>query len=150
MSKNPSVNLFFSAGKIAVAGVSRTQRKFGNTIYKELQKRGFEVVPVHPHMDDYLGQKCYHALDELPADVSAIVINTKNDITQQLLREAKQTGIRNIWLQQGCIDKKSLSSFLDDDLNIISGQCVLMHAGEVKGIHAFHRWINKTFGTLPE
>ena len=86
MTKVPSINQFFSEGKIAVAGVSRTRHKFGNAIFKELRKRGFDVVPVHPHIDDYEGQRCYHTLDELPEEVSAIVINTKNDITLQFSR----------------------------------------------------------------
>ena len=150
MTKVPSINQFFSEGKIAVAGVSRTRHKFGNAIFKELRKRGFDVVPVHPHIDDYEGQRCYHTLDELPEEVSAIVINTKNDITLQLLQEARQKGIQNIWLQQGSLNKDALHAVQDDNANIISRQCILMHAGEVKGIHAFHRWIKKSFGNLPE
>lgn len=149
MTTLESIQSFLSQEKIAVAGVSRKKQKFGNAIFNELTKKGFEVYPVNPNMNDYHGQKCYQSVEDLPDDVSAIVINTKSDTSLQLIVEARQKGIRNIWLQQGSIDKKSLEALDEPGMNIVSGQCILMHAGEVKGIHAFHRWLKRSFGTFP-
>lgn len=150
MTTTQSINQFLSQEKIAVAGVSRTRQKFGNAIYKELRKKGYQVFPVHPSMDDYQGQQCFHSLEELPEDVSALVINTKNDTTLQLIRDAKRKGIQHIWLQQGSVNKDAIGALQDSGLNIISRQCILMHAGEVKGMHAFHRWLKKSFGKFPD
>ncbi len=38
-----NVQEFLQAEKLAVVGVSRSEQKFGSTIYKELKERGFEV-----------------------------------------------------------------------------------------------------------
>lgn len=149
MTTLESIQSFLSQEKVAVAGVSRKKQKFGNAIYKELSKKGFQVYPVNPHIDDFQGQKCYHAIAELPEDVSALVINTKNDTTLQLVDDAKNKGIKNIWLQQGSINSRELEKLDDPELNIVSGQCIFMHAPHAKGIHAFHRWINKSFGAFP-
>lgn len=149
MATIDSIQSFLSQEKIAVAGVSRHKQKFGNAIYKELDSRGFKVYPVNPNIDDYRGQRCFHSLEELPDDVKAIVINTKNDVTLNLLKEAKKKGIRHVWLQQGSVDKKKVPALEGGEMNIISGQCILMHAGKVNGVHAFHRWISKTFGSFP-
>lgn len=149
MTTSQSINSFLENQKIAVAGVSRKKQKFGNAIYKELAERGFQVFPVNPNLDEYNGGKCYHSLGELPEDVKALVISTKNDITIELISEAKEQGIRNIWLQQGCIAKDSLKQLDEPELNIIARECILMFAGQVKGIHGFHRWLKKTFGNLP-
>jgi predicted CoA-binding protein len=149
MTTLESIQSFLSQEKVAVAGVSRKKQKFGNAIYNELAKKGFQVYPVNPHIDDFQGQKCYHAIADLPEDVSALVINTRNETTLQLVDEAKQKGIKNIWLQQGSIHRKELEKFDDKELNIVSSQCIFMHVPDAKGIHAFHRWIKKSFGTFP-
>ncbi len=145
-----SIQSFLSQPKIAVAGVSRKKQKFGNAIFKELEKRGFEVLPVNPNIDDYQGHRCYHRVTELPEDVTALVINTRNETSLELLREAQEKGLKHVWLQQGSLSKESLKALEDGNgMNIISRECILMHAGRVSGVHAFHRWINKTFGSYP-
>lgn len=149
MNTAQSIDTFLKSKKIAVAGVSRKKQKFGNAIYKELHAKGFEVVPVNPNLDEYAGGKCYHSIRELPADVEALVISTKNDTTVQLIRQAKEKGIANVWLQQGAVDKETLRNLHEPELNIIAKECILMHAGPVKGIHGFHRWLKKSFGTFP-
>lgn len=149
MNTAQSIDTFLKNKKIAVAGVSRKKQKFGNAIYKELQGKGFELFPVNPNLDEYQGQKCYHSLMELPGEVEAVVISTKNDTSMQLVREAKAKGIQNIWLQQGAMNKETLKGLHEPDLNIIAKECILMHAGPVKGIHGFHRWLKKSFGSLP-
>ena len=149
MSTLESINTFLASEKIAVAGVSRKKQKFGNSIYKELTAKGYEVYPVNPQMDEFQGKKCFHSLAELPKDVKSLVINTKSDTTLKLIQEAKENGIKNIWLQQGSAHSKSLKTLEDPELNIVSRECILMYAGEVKGIHGFHRWLKKSFGTFP-
>ena len=58
MTSLESIQSFLSQEKIAVAGVSRKKQKFGNAIYKELAKKGYEVFAVNPNMDDYEGKRC--------------------------------------------------------------------------------------------
>ncbi len=150
MTKMDSIRDFLAQPKIAVAGVSRKKQKFGNAIYTELDKRGFEVLPVNPNMDEFQGRRCFHSLSDLPSDVTALVINTSNDTSLQLLREAREKGVRHVWLQQGSLNKESLKTLDDDpEMNVITRQCILMHAGKVTGVHAFHRWVSKTFGMFP-
>jgi uncharacterized protein len=150
MTTMQSVNEFMAQKNIAVVGVSRKKQKFGNAIYKELEKKGFALYPVNPNMEEYNGNKCYPDISSLPAEVTAIVINTKPDITKKLIEEACSKGIKHIWLQQGSADKETVESSQKSDANIISKQCVIMFAEPANGIHGFHKWINKTFGLLPK
>jgi predicted CoA-binding protein len=139
-----------SQKNIAVAGVSRKKQKFGNAIYKELEKKGYNVYPVNPNMKDYNGKICYPDIQSLPEEVTGIVLNTKPAITKLLMKEAEQKGIKHIWLQQGSANKETIETSHNSDSNIISRQCVIMFAEPAKGIHGFHKWINKTFGILPK
>ncbi len=144
-----AINEFMGQANIAVAGVSRTKNKFGNTIFKELAKKGVNVFPVNPNLEEFEGVKCFKSIQSLPPEVTGIVLNTKPAITEILIREAEQKGIKHIWLQQGSADKKTILANNKSESNIISGQCILMFTEPVKGIHGFHRWLKKSFGKFP-
>jgi predicted CoA-binding protein len=149
MTNLKAINEFMGQKNIAVAGVSRTKHKFGNTIFHELSKKGINVFPVNPNLDEFEGMKCYKGIESLPEDVTGIVINTKPAVTAILIKEAEARGIKNIWLQQGSADKKTIAENVNSPSNIIAGQCILMFNEPVKGMHGFHRWLKKSFGKFP-
>ncbi len=150
MNDLKSINSFLSQKNIAVAGVSRTKHKFGNTIFNELEKRGYNLFPVNPNLDEYKGKQCFRDIASLPPEVTGVVINTRPVVTKTLLKEAEQKGIDQIWLQQGSADKETLQNLVSGNSNIISGHCILMFSEPVKGLHGFHRWMKKTFGKFPD
>jgi len=150
MATLKSINEFVSQKNIAVAGVSRKKQKFGNTIFAELTKKGYNVYPVNPDLDEYDGKKCFKEIASLPKNVSAIVINTKPTISKVLVEEAVLKGIRNIWLQQGSADKETIALTGKSNSNIITKECIIMYAEPVNGFHKFHRWLKKSFGNYPK
>jgi len=150
MSNLKTINEFMTQKNIAIAGVSRTKHKFGNAIYQELTKKGHNVYPVNPNLEEFEGQKCYKSIASLPEDVTGIVINTKPLITKMLVKEAESKGIKWIWLQQGSADKETIKIAKSGNTGIITNQCVLMFADPVKGIHGFHKWMKKVFHQLPQ
>jgi hypothetical protein len=149
MNDLKAIKEFLDQKNIAVAGVSRTKHKFGNAIFKELSKKGYNLYPVNPNLEEYEGKKCYKNIDTLPGEVTGIVMNTKPAVTSQLLKEAEAKGIKHIWLQQGSADKPTIAETSTSQSNIVSGQCILMFNEPVKGIHGFHRWMKKSFGKFP-
>ena len=149
MVTNQPIQDFLAQKKIAVAGVSRKKLKFGNALFKELKKKDYDVYPINPHLQEYENQKCYESVLALPEDVTGLVINTKSDVSKELLQQANEKGIKHIWLQQGSANKQLLSNLPNGDSNVISKQCLLMFVN-VEGIHGFHKWINKVVGILPK
>jgi uncharacterized protein len=149
MNDLKAIKTFLQQKNIAVAGVSRTKHKFGNAIFKDLEKKGYNLYPVNPNLEEYEGKKCYKNIDALPNEVTGIVINTKPSVTSKLIKEAEAKGIKNIWLQQGSADKPTIAETSGSQSNIVSGQCILMFNEPVKGIHGFHRWMKKSFGKFP-
>ena len=148
MTSHQSIQEFLAQKKIAVAGVSRKKSKFGNALYNELKKKGYDVYAVNPNLEEYDAKKCYNSISALPDDVTALVINTKTDVTKELLTQAKEKGIKHIWLQQGSANKDLLENLPNVGTNVICKQCLLMFANP-SGIHGFHGWLKKTFGNYP-
>jgi len=144
------IQQFTSQKNIAVAGVSRNPKKFGNAVYKHLKENDYHVYAVNPNLDEFEGDKCYHSLSDLPNDVTALHINTKPEHTQTLVEAAFQKGISNIWVQQGAVDKQAYKYGKEKGLNMVSGQCIFMYSGEVKGPHKFHGFLKKVFGMYPK
>ena len=142
------IDQFLACKKFAVAGISRNKHKFGNTIYKELKKKNFDLVPVSPNMETFEGEKCYQSIGDLPSDVEALIIVTKPEVSLSLLKEAASKGINNIFLQQGAQNKEIIEYAENNGVNIICKHCILMFVNP-SGIHKFHERISKFFGFYP-
>lgn len=149
MTNLNTINEFLAQKHIAIAGVSRNKKKLGNYLFRALVDKGIEVYPIHPVLSVHEEKSCYLSVSDLPADVTAIVINTKPEQTSIIAEEAIKKGIRYIWLQQGSADKQTIESITTSSQGVISERCLMMFFEPVKGIHGFHRWISRVFGSYP-
>ena len=137
---------FVSSKRIAVAGVSHSEQKMGTGIYKELKLRGYEVFGVNPRLEIIDGDKCHPSLAELAGKVDAVVISVPPQQAALVLRDAAAAGIKKVWLQQGSQSIETSKVAKEVGITPVEGKCILMYAGEVKSIHAFHRFFAKLFG----
>lgn len=142
------INDFFNCKKFAIAGVSLDNKKTGNAIYRELKKQLFDVVPLNPNIKTIDGEKCYHQITELPHDVDGLIIATKPEITQVLIKEAIEIGIKHIFCQLGSVNSESIEYANNLNINIIHHECIFMFANP-HGIHKFHAFCAKLFRTYP-
>jgi len=88
-----SVQDFVQGKRIAVVGVSHDPKKLGNTIYKELKERGFEVYAVNPALDGIAGDPCYPSLAALKDKVDGAVVCVQPARVSGVLREAAKMGL---------------------------------------------------------
>jgi uncharacterized protein len=144
------IQSFFEPKKIAVAGVSRSTKKFGGAVYKELTEKGFEVIPVNPNTDSLYGVTCFPSVSALPSGIESLLIVTSKKQTLEVLKEAVSKGIRNIWIQQMSETTDTVEYMQSNNLSVIMKECILMHSEPVSSIHKFHRTIKKIFGRLPK
>jgi predicted CoA-binding protein len=143
---DPNIQDFVQAKKLAIVGVSRSEKKFGSAIYTELKARGFEVYGVNPEMTQIGGDTCYPNLAALAGKVDGVVICLPPQKAAQVLREAVAAGMRKIWLQQGAQSAETSKVAGELGVTPVAGKCILMYAGEVKSFHGFHKLINKVIG----
>ncbi len=139
---------FVNAQRIAVVGVSRTGKKFGNRIFEELKTRGYDVYPVHPEARQIDGATCYPNLAALRQKVDGAVVVLPPAKALQVVRDAAAIGLKKVWLQQGAESSEAVKLAKDLKLDLVSGKCILMYATPVRSFHAFHRAVMKLFGRL--
>jgi predicted CoA-binding protein len=144
------IDNFFKDKRIAIAGVSRNPKKFGYLVFKELKTKGFNVLPVNPNTDVLDGIKCYHKIEELPADTESLLILTPKSKTDEILRTAIDKGIKNIWVQQMSETQDTIMIAEEYQREIIHHKCIFMFTEPVAGFHKFHRTLVKIFGGMPD
>jgi hypothetical protein len=148
MTTLKQINDFLDSQPIALVGVSRNPKKFGYSVFKELKEKGMMIIPVNPEAVQILGEKVYPNIKEMPHDVKGIVVLTKKEKTADIIREAKEKGIKQIWIQQMADSKEAIEELKNSDINYITGECILMHY-KPHSIHKFHRSLKKFFGRFP-
>jgi uncharacterized protein len=148
MTSIKQIEDFIAAEPVAIVGVSRDPKKFGQMAFKELKEKGMKVVPVNPAAEEILGVKAYPDVNALPSEVRGVIIMTKKDQTAAIVRAAKTKGIKNIWIQQMSDSKDALTELEGTDINYITGECILMHF-KPHNVHRFHRALKKLFRRFP-
>lgn len=145
MNVVPGINDFLEQKSIAVVGVSRSGKKFGNSAVRELRTNGYRIYPVHPSATEIEGLTCYPSLREIPEQVGGLLIIVPPPQTEIILREAAAVGIRRVWMQQGSSSVKAINFCRDNNIGEIHGQCILMFLDKSNGFHRFHRRIWNLF-----
>jgi predicted CoA-binding protein len=150
------VNDFLAQKRIAVVGVSRDEghHPAANLNYRRLKKKGHEVFAVNPQLQSFDGDPCYPDLRSIPGGVDGVVIITRPEITEQLVRECGQVGIRRVWMHGSMVGGSSVSPTAveycqEHGITVIGGACPMMFGGGVDVGHACMRWFMKLTGGLP-
>ncbi len=150
MTTKAAIESVLSQKSLAVAGASRDSKKFGNTVYKELRSRGYRVFAVNPNAQVIEGDPCYPSLKALPEKVGALVAVTQPAVTGQVVREAAEMGIANIWMQPGAESPEALQFCQEHNINVVSGECIMMYLSHPAFPHNLHKFIKHALGGKPQ
>ncbi len=150
MVTKDAIESFLSCKTIAIAGVSKSGKKFGNTIFKELKSKGYSVFVINPNAEKINGEIVYPNIYSLPQKPDGLVLVVKPNVTEQIVSDAYISGIKNIWMQQGAESHEAIKFCLENDINVVYRECILMFLEPLAILHRFHRGINKIVGKYPQ
>ncbi|OEU60549.1 MAG: CoA-binding protein [Desulfuromonadales bacterium C00003094] len=121
---------FLAAKAFAVAGASSNREKYGNKVLRCYQQHDRRVIPVNPRAATIEGLNCATSVAELPTEVQSLSIITPPQITEQLVEQAIDHGIKNIWMQPGAQSPAAVNRCEEAGLNVIAdGSCLLVVLG---------------------
>ncbi len=89
---------FLAQKKIAVVGVSDKRETGCNLSYKKFKDAGYQVYAVNPRMPSYDGSPCYPDLKSLPEKPDAVFLLTNPKVTEQLVQQCVDLGIKHVWM----------------------------------------------------
>jgi uncharacterized protein len=143
MSTRAQIDEFLSQFDLALVRLSSTIPVRGSKIDVELQNKGYKIRVVY--LD---GPEGTPKVGSLPQPVEGAIIAVPKDRSEQAVREAVDAGVRRLWIQNGCESKAAIELAEKSGIPLVYGHCVMMYADPVRSVHAFHRWLAKSFGRL--
>jgi uncharacterized protein len=150
------VHDFLAQRRIAVAGVSRNDHHHpaGNLIYHRLKSTGHDVFAVNPNMQTFEGDRCYPDLRSIPGGIDGVVIITRPETTERIVRDCDAAGVRRVWMHQSMAKGSSVSPAAveycrEHEISVIAGACPMMFGPGVDFGHRCMRWMIKLSGGVP-
>ena len=146
---------FLGNKRVAVTGVSRTPATHGgNTVYKRLRERGYDVFAVNPNAESVEGDRAYPDLRSIPGGVDAVVIATRPEVAEATMRESAELGIKQVWMHcpafgAGSVSREAASYGREHGITVLDGGCPLMFKPTADIGHKIMRRIAKP-GQIPK
>ena len=118
---------FLSEGPYAVAGASNDRSKFGNRVLRAYQRKGWKVYPLNPRETTVEGLQAYPTLASLPEIPRGLSIITPPAVTERIVAEAADRGVRFVWMQPGAESPEAIRIARERGLEVIAdGSCFLV------------------------
>ena len=111
--KNPSdgvVRQYLSTSKtVAVVGLSDREETTSNRVSKEMQSRGYRIIPVNPKLagQEILGEKAYASLAEIPFHVDIVDVFRRSEFLPDVARDFLQADAQIFWAQLGLENREA-------------------------------------------
>jgi uncharacterized protein len=152
MTHSEMVQDFLAQKRIAVCGLSRTTDSGAGAIYLKLRDHGYQVFAVHPSAEALHGDECYPNLGAIPGGVDAVFIMNSPDISEGIVYEAAQLGIKRIWMHNNTLMPSSVSEAAIDychkaGIDVISVGCPMMFI-EPDIFHKCMCWMIRATGRM--
>ena len=103
--KNPSdgiVKHYLENSKvIAVVGLSDREEATSHRVSKEMQERGYQIVPVNPRAagGQILGETVYASLKGIPFSVDIVDVYRRSEFLPDVARDFLQANAKIFWAQ---------------------------------------------------
>lgn len=153
----PLVKDFLAQKRIAVVGVSDRRDTGCNLGYRKFKEAGYTVIAVNPRLDTFEGDPCYPDLKSIPEKPDAVFILANPGITEQIVRQCVELGIKYVWMHCLMGTKPGLASGMtsvsqeavrmcrENGITVIPGSCPNQFLNPDFG-HALMRVLFRTLG----
>lgn len=147
------IDEFLSQKRLAMVGVSRNWKDFSRLLYREFQKRGYDMVPVHPAAEEIEGAQCFRSMKEIDPPVDGVLLMTKPDVTERIVQDCAEAGIGRVWMYRGggpgAVSQRAVDFCDESGIQVIPGYCPYMFFEKAGFVHSFHAFLMKLTGKYP-
>ena len=148
-----SIKKFLKQKRLALVGISHRERDLSRGMFRELQRRGYSVVPVNPNLTEVEGQPCFPHVQDITPPVDAAVLMTSPAVTEEVVRDCKLAGITQVWMHRGA-GAGAANPWASDfcrqhGIRVIEGECLFMFLPHTPLFHRVHGCVRKLMGRYP-
>ena len=110
--------------KIAVVGISALSDRPAYSVPAYLQKKGYQIIPVNPNLQEVLGEKAYPDLLSIPVKVDVVQIFRRSEDVPQVVEQAIQIGAKAVWMQEGIVNEQAAERARPAGLDVVMDECM--------------------------
>lgn len=114
----------------AVVGASPAASKYGHKIFRTLRAAGYVVYGVNPKNGEIDGQKLYRTLADLPEKPGVVDIVVPPKITEKVVRECAELGLKRVWMQPGAESEEAIQFCRDHEIKVVHDVCAMIQKRE--------------------
>jgi uncharacterized protein len=126
---------FLAQKRIAVVGVSDKRDTSCNLAYRKFKENGYQVYAVNPRITTFEGAQCYPDLKSIPEKPDAVFILTSPKVTEQVVQQCVDLGIKQVWMHcmlgtkpglaasMTSVSQKAVQSCRENGITVIPGSC---------------------------
>ncbi len=147
-----SIETFLAQKRIAMVGASRNPGDFSVSLFDELCRRGYDVIPVNPGATCVRDHRCFARVQDIQPPVIAALLMTSPEVTESVVADCAVAGIKHIWMYRaagkGAVSPKAISFCQEHGMDVIPGECPFMFLSS-GGVHRLHGFFRKITGRYP-
>lgn len=153
MTTHDLINEFFAQKRFAFVGASRKDNDFSRSLLREFLKRGYDVVPVNPHVPEIEGRQCFPTVGDIKPGVTAALLLNPKYATSAIVRECAEIGITLLWVY-GVAGPKDLPAGVLAEcegfgIKLVPGYCPFMFMEKASWFHRWHGKFMRIMGDYP-
>jgi len=145
---------FLAQERIAMVGVSRNPKDFSASLFHELCRRGYDVVPVNPNASEVHGKPCFTHVQDIQPKVDAVLLMTTPAVTDVVVSDCVAAGASIVWMYRavgkGAVSEKAIAFCQEHGIRVIAGECPFMFLDGGDAIHRLHGLFRKITGRYPK
>ena len=122
---NPTA-FFKKNSHVAVVGVSQDPKKWGRKIYDSLLAAGINTVPINPKHNWIGTNVCYPNLKSLPHKPSMVITVVAPKVSEQVVKQCIELGIKKVWMQPGSESEKAISLCKENNISAVHDLCIVV------------------------
>jgi predicted CoA-binding protein len=119
----------FKNKNIAIVGVSEDPEKYGHKIFSDLKSSGYKIYGVNLKGGEVMGNKIYTHLKELPIKPDLVIIIVPPQVTEKIIDDCKELGVKQIWMQPGSESEEAIEKARRYGIGVISNACFMRSQG---------------------
>jgi predicted CoA-binding protein len=157
MSASPvrqEIEAFWASPRLAVVGVPRDPKEFGQTLFNDIRKWGYDAVPVTPNATEINGTKAYAHVQDIQPGVDAALLLTAPSLNEQIVKDCAEAGVKHVWFY-GVSDRSNENAAAikyceEHGMAVVPGYCPYMFLPRAPFFHKMHGFVARMIGQCPK
>jgi predicted CoA-binding protein len=152
-SVREEIEAFWAQSRLAVVGVARDPQEFGCRLFMDLQRWGYDAVPVNPNMTAIGDTRAYSRVQDITPGVGGALLLTSPVLNERIVHDCDEAGVRRVWFY-GTGDRShenaaAIAYCREKGIAVIPGYCPYMFQPKAPYFHKIHGLVARVIGQYP-